>query len=286
MFRSESPRAAGSLSGFTGYGCPSVLRSGSCPPAKPDFENLMSIGYASTSDTILDRAPAWGAVLAMSLCCMVLVASEFMPVSLLTPIASDLHMTEGQAGQAISISGIFAVLTSLSISGLTSEMGSANRPARVGPVADRLRYGRGSSRRTTRSSWLAGRSSASPSAGFGRCRPRPSCASCRRTACPGPWRSCKAERPCPPSSRRRWELSRRIHRVARRLLLRGAPGSHRAGLAAGKLPSMHSGRPTRLGQRVQAAPPARGRLRHGGDRRSSSWANSRCSPTCGRSSRR
>jgi predicted MFS family arabinose efflux permease len=61
-----------------------------------------------------------GAVLAMSLCCMVLVASEFMPVSLLTPIASDLHMTEGQAGQAISVSGIFAVLTSLSISGLTS----------------------------------------------------------------------------------------------------------------------------------------------------------------------
>jgi predicted MFS family arabinose efflux permease len=51
---------------------------------------------------------------------MVLVASEFMPVSLLTPIASDLHTTEGQAGQAISVSGIFAVLTSLSISSLTS----------------------------------------------------------------------------------------------------------------------------------------------------------------------
>jgi predicted MFS family arabinose efflux permease len=56
----------------------------------------------------------------MALCCMVLVASEFMPVSLLTPIASDLHMTEGQAGQAISVSGIFAVLTSLFISGLTA----------------------------------------------------------------------------------------------------------------------------------------------------------------------
>jgi predicted MFS family arabinose efflux permease len=80
----------------------------------------MSIGFASTSDTIPDRAPAWGAVLAMALCCMVLVASEFMPVSLLTPIASDLHMTEGQVGQAIAISGIFAVLTSLFISGLTA----------------------------------------------------------------------------------------------------------------------------------------------------------------------
>jgi predicted MFS family arabinose efflux permease len=82
----------------------------------------MTVGYASTSDTIPDRTPAWGAVLAMSLCCMVLVASEFMPVSLLTPIASDLHMTEGQAGQAISISGVFAVLTSLFISNLTARL--------------------------------------------------------------------------------------------------------------------------------------------------------------------
>jgi predicted MFS family arabinose efflux permease len=83
-------------------------------------EILMTVGTASSYDIITDRSPAWGAVLAMSLCCMVLVASEFMPVSLLTPIASDLHMTEGQARQAISISGIFAVLTSLFISGLTS----------------------------------------------------------------------------------------------------------------------------------------------------------------------
>nr|WP_315243612.1 MFS transporter [uncultured Albidiferax sp.] len=57
--------------------------------------------------------PAWGAVLSMALCVSVLIASEFMPVSLLTPIAHDLAMSEGRAGQAISISGIFAVLTSL-----------------------------------------------------------------------------------------------------------------------------------------------------------------------------
>ena len=86
----------------------------------------MTVGYASVSDTIPARTPAWGAVLAMALCCMVLVASEFMPASLLTPIASDLHMTEGQAGQAISISGIFAVLTSLFISRLTA--GRDRRP--------------------------------------------------------------------------------------------------------------------------------------------------------------
>lgn len=60
-----------------------------------------------------------GAVLSMALCVAVLIASEFMPVSLLTPIASDLGVAEGQAGQAISISGIFAVLTSLFVAGLT-----------------------------------------------------------------------------------------------------------------------------------------------------------------------
>lgn len=66
--------------------------------------------------TLPSRSPMPGAVLAMTLCAAALIASEFMPVSLLTPVAADLHMTEGRAGQAISISGIFAVLTSLFVS--------------------------------------------------------------------------------------------------------------------------------------------------------------------------
>lgn len=36
----------------------------------------------------------------MTLCVFVLIASEFMPVSLLTPIARDLGVTEGLAGRA------------------------------------------------------------------------------------------------------------------------------------------------------------------------------------------
>lgn len=62
---------------------------------------------------------AWSAVFAVSLCAAMLVASEWMPVSLLTPIADSLQLTEGQAGQAISISGLFAILTSLFISAAT-----------------------------------------------------------------------------------------------------------------------------------------------------------------------
>ena len=64
-------------------------------------------------------AAAWGAVMSMTLCVAVLIASEFMPVSLLTPLAADLGVTEGRAGQAISISGLFAVITSLTVTGFT-----------------------------------------------------------------------------------------------------------------------------------------------------------------------
>lgn len=68
-----------------------------------------------TTSTSPQPSASWGAVFAMSLAAFVLVASEFMPVSLLTPIASDLHISEGQAGQGISVSGLFALLTSLLI---------------------------------------------------------------------------------------------------------------------------------------------------------------------------
>lgn len=64
----------------------------------------------------------WGGVLAMSLAAFALVASEFMPVSLLTPLAADLGITEGQAGQGISVSGLFALLTSLVIAAVAARV--------------------------------------------------------------------------------------------------------------------------------------------------------------------
>lgn len=60
----------------------------------------------------------------MTLCVFALIASEFMPVSLLTPMAAELQVSEGLAGYGIAISGAFAVVTSLSISSL---VGSMNR---------------------------------------------------------------------------------------------------------------------------------------------------------------
>lgn len=58
----------------------------------------------------------------MTLCVFALIASEFMPVSLLTPMAAELKVSEGLAGYGIAISGAFAVVTSLSISSLAGAM--------------------------------------------------------------------------------------------------------------------------------------------------------------------
>lgn len=76
--------------------------------------------YPLTTDP--SRAAPWAAVICLSLLTFVLVASEFMPVSLLTPIAAELGISEGQAGQAISVSGFFAVVTSLFGNSLLSKL--------------------------------------------------------------------------------------------------------------------------------------------------------------------
>lgn len=60
----------------------------------------------------------------MTLCAFALVSFEFMPVSLLTPIATDLHLSEGQAGQAISACALAALITSLT---LTRTIGDIDR---------------------------------------------------------------------------------------------------------------------------------------------------------------
>lgn len=69
------------------------------------------------------EAPAfWSGIFAMTLCVFTLIASEFMPVSLLTPLAADMHVSEGLVGYGIAISGAFAVLASLSISTLAAAL--------------------------------------------------------------------------------------------------------------------------------------------------------------------
>src|ERR1043165_1465096 len=82
----------------------------------------MSLQAASATETPTPLRGSWSAVGALTLCVSALIASEFLPVSLLTPIAADLHVTEGQAGQAIAVSGAFALFTSLLMPRLIREV--------------------------------------------------------------------------------------------------------------------------------------------------------------------
>lgn len=60
--------------------------------------------------------PAWAAVVSMTLGVFGLVTAEFLPASLLTPMAADLGISEGLAGQAVTATALVALATSLLIS--------------------------------------------------------------------------------------------------------------------------------------------------------------------------
>ena len=82
----------------------------------------MNPTLSAACDSKPAQPAAWGAVMAMSLAAFALVASEFMPVSLLTPLAAELRISEGQAGQSIAISGAFALVTSLALGAVVGRL--------------------------------------------------------------------------------------------------------------------------------------------------------------------
>lgn len=63
--------------------------------------------------------PAWAAVFSVTLGVFGLVTAEFLPSSLLTPMAADLSVTEGMAGQAVTATAAVALVTSLLITTVT-----------------------------------------------------------------------------------------------------------------------------------------------------------------------
>lgn len=69
------------------------------------------------SNRSMDKAH-WPAIFSLFIGVASLIAAEFIPVSLLTPIAQDLNITEGVAGQSVTVVGIFAVISSLTLAPL------------------------------------------------------------------------------------------------------------------------------------------------------------------------
>lgn len=64
-------------------------------------------------------SPAWGAVVSMSLGVFGIVGAEFLPASLLTEMAADLQVTEGLAGQAVTVTAGVAMIASLLITAIS-----------------------------------------------------------------------------------------------------------------------------------------------------------------------
>lgn len=59
--------------------------------------------------------PNWSAVFAVAFCVACLITVEFLPVSLLTPMAQDLGISEGMAGQSVTTTAFVAMFASLFI---------------------------------------------------------------------------------------------------------------------------------------------------------------------------
>lgn len=61
------------------------------------------------------QEPAWAAILSLTLGTFALVTSEFLPASLLSPMAADLHISEGVAGQAVTVTALVGALVAPTI---------------------------------------------------------------------------------------------------------------------------------------------------------------------------
>ena len=231
------------------------------------------------------EAASWGSVFALTLCVATLIASEFMPVSLLTPIASDLGVSEGTAGQAIAVSGLFAVLTSLSISSVTRGIDRRTvllsltladdrlgRDGRLRAEHRRLHGGTGARRRRHRRVLVdVGSDGHAPGAGS--------------SGAARPWPPQRRQRACGHDRGAAWEFPRPVHRLARCFFRCRAARGHDARLAV-RQPAVDAGeRGAEAGPSSAscAAATFRSAWRQS---RCSSWASSSSRPTCAPSSRR
>ena len=66
--------------------------------------------------------PAWRAVYALALGVFGLIVAEFLPASLLTPMAASLNVSEGMAGQAVTATALIALVTGLLITPATKNI--------------------------------------------------------------------------------------------------------------------------------------------------------------------
>jgi len=75
-----------------------------------------------SSSLTAHKTESWNAVFSLTVGVAGLIMAEFLPAGVLTPLARDLQVTEGMAGQAVTATSILAVISSLSIAFLTRNL--------------------------------------------------------------------------------------------------------------------------------------------------------------------
>lgn len=90
---------------------------------------IMTEPATGVIDAVLDPAetderaePAWGAVVSLALGVFGLVTAEFLPASLLTPLAQDLGVTEGTAGQAVTATAVVGAIAAPTMAIVTKRL--------------------------------------------------------------------------------------------------------------------------------------------------------------------
>ena len=76
----------------------------------------------AASEAMAPAKPAWRAVYSLGLGVFGLITAEFLPASLLTPMAASLGVTEGMAGQAVTATALVALVTGLLITPATKSI--------------------------------------------------------------------------------------------------------------------------------------------------------------------
>lgn len=66
--------------------------------------------------------PAWGAVISLALGTFGLVTAECLPASVLTPLAHDLGVSPGEAGQAMTVTAVAAAISAPTIAIVTKRL--------------------------------------------------------------------------------------------------------------------------------------------------------------------
>ena len=79
--------------------------------------------YESQHSTHESQTPSrWTAVFSLTMGVFSLVMAEFLPASLLTPMADSLMISAGQAGQAVTVTAVVALLAGLLVTSVTQRL--------------------------------------------------------------------------------------------------------------------------------------------------------------------